>query len=37
MNAMFAANKVAEDNVVNTHDAREFHRVPGLGVEEWTL
>ena len=37
MNSMFAANKVAEDSVVITHDAREFHRVPGPTVEEWTL
>lgn len=37
MNAMFAANKVAENSVVNTHDAREFHSVPGPTVEEWTL
>ena len=37
MNSMFAANKVSEDSVVITHDAREFHRVAGLAVEEWTL
>ena len=37
MDLMFAAHALVEDNMVNTHDAREFHRVPGPTVEEWTL
>ena len=37
MNGMIAAHALAEDSVVITHNAREFHRVPGLAVEEWTL
>jgi tRNA(fMet)-specific endonuclease VapC len=34
---MIAAHALAEDSVVITNNAREFHRVPGLAVEEWAL
>ena len=34
---MIAAHALAEDSVVVTNNAREFHRVPGLAVEEWAL
>ena len=37
MDLMIAAHALAEDSVVVTNHAREFHRVPGLAVEEWTL
>ncbi len=37
MDLMIAAHALAEDSVVVTNNAREFHRVPGLAVEEWTL
>ena len=37
MDLMIAAHAVAEDSVVITNNAREFHRVPGLAVEEWAL
>ena len=32
-----AAHAMAEDSVIITNNAREFHRVPGLAVEEWAL
>ncbi|MDP1895931.1 MAG: hypothetical protein Q8K87_17615 [Hydrogenophaga sp.] len=32
-----AAHALAQDSVVITNNAREFHRVPGLAVEEWAL
>jgi tRNA(fMet)-specific endonuclease VapC len=32
-----AAHALAQDSVVITHNARAFHRVPGLAVEEWAL
>ena len=35
MDLMIAAHAMAEDSVVVTNNAREFHRVPGLAVEEW--
>ena len=35
MDLMIAAHAMAEDSVVITNSAREFHRVPGLAVEEW--
>ena len=35
MDLMIAAHALAEDSVVVTNNAREFHRVPGLAVEEW--
>lgn len=34
---LIAAHAMAEDSVVVTHNAREFLRVPGLAVEEWSL
>ena len=34
---MIAAHAMAEDSVVVTNNAREFHRVPGLAVEQWTI
>lgn len=37
MNLLIAAHAMAEDSVVVTHNAREFLRVPGLAVEEWSL
>lgn len=37
MDLMIAAHAMAEDSVVITNNAREFHRVPGLAVEEWLL
>lgn len=37
MDLMIAAHAIAEDSVVVTNNAREFHRVPGLAVEEWAL
>lgn len=37
MDLMIAAHALAEDSVVVTINAREFHRVPGLAVEEWEL
>jgi len=35
MDMMIAAHALAEDSVVVTNNACEFHRVPGLAVEEW--
>ena len=32
-----AAHAIAEDSAIITNNAREFHRVPGLAVEEWAL
>ena len=32
MDLMIAAHALAEDSVVITNNAREFHRVPGLAV-----
>lgn len=37
MDMLIAAHAMAEDSVIITHNAREFHRVPGLAVEEWSL
>jgi tRNA(fMet)-specific endonuclease VapC len=37
MDLMIAAHAMAEDSVVITNNAREFHRVPGLAVEEWAV
>lgn len=37
MDLMIAAHALAEDSVVVTNNAREFHRVPGLAVEEWAM
>lgn len=37
MDLMIAAHAMAEDSVIITHNAREFHRVPGLAVEEWAI
>lgn len=37
MDMLIAAHVIAEDSVLITNNAREFHRVPGLAVEEWTL
>lgn len=37
MDMMIAAHAMAEDSVLVTNNAREFHRVPGLAVEEWPL
>lgn len=37
MDLMIAAHAMAEDSVVVTNNAREFLRVPGLAVEEWSL
>lgn len=37
MDMMIAAHAMAEDSALITNNAREFHRVPGLAVEEWGL
>jgi tRNA(fMet)-specific endonuclease VapC len=37
MDMLIAAHVIAEDSVLITNNAREFLRVPGLAVEEWTL
>jgi len=37
MDLMIAAHAMAEESVVVTNNAREFLRVPGLAVEEWSL
>jgi tRNA(fMet)-specific endonuclease VapC len=37
MDLMIAAHALAEDSVLVTNNAREFHRVPGLAVEEWAM
>ena len=37
MDLLIAAHVIAEDSVLVTHNAREFLRVPGLAVEEWSL
>jgi len=37
MDLMIAAHALAQDSVVITNNAREFHRVPGLAVEAWSL
>ena len=37
MDLMIVAHALAEDSVVITNNAREFHRVPALAVEEWAI
>ncbi len=37
LDLMIAAHALAEDSVVITDNAREFHRIPGVAVEEWRL
>jgi tRNA(fMet)-specific endonuclease VapC len=37
MDLMIAAHALAEDSVIITNNAREFHRVQGVAVEEWSL
>lgn len=37
MDLMIAAHALAEDSVVVINNALEFHRVPGLDVEEWPM
>ena len=37
MDMMIAAHAMAQGSVLITNKAREFHRVPGLAVEEWAL
>lgn len=37
MDLLIAAHAMAEDSVVITNNAREFHRVPRLAVEEWAI
>jgi len=37
MDLMIAAHALAQDSVVITNNAREFHRVTGLAVEAWSL
>lgn len=37
MDLMIAAHAMAEDSVVVTNNAREFHRVPGLAIEQWAI
>lgn len=37
MDLLIAAHAMAQDSALVTNNAREFPRVPGLAVEEWTL
>ncbi len=37
MDLLIAVHALAQDSVVITNNAREFHRVPGLAVEEWAI
>ena len=37
MDMLIAAHAMAQDSVIITNNARKFHRVPGLAVEEWAL
>ena len=37
LDTMIAAHALAEDSVVITNNAREFLRIPGVAVEEWSL
>ena len=37
MDLMIASHALAEESVVITNNTREFHRVPGLAVEEWQI
>jgi tRNA(fMet)-specific endonuclease VapC len=37
MDLMIAAHVLAEDSVLITNNASEFHRVPGLAVEQWAM
>jgi tRNA(fMet)-specific endonuclease VapC len=37
MDLMIAAHAISEQSILITNNAKEFHRVSGLAVEEWTL
>ena len=37
MAMLIAAHALAEDSAIITNNAREFHRVPGLAVQEWSI
>lgn len=37
MDMLIAAHVMAEDSAIITNNAREFHRVPGLAVQEWAI
>jgi len=37
MDMLIAAHALASDSVLVTNNAKEFGRVPGLAVEEWSL
>jgi len=37
MDMLIAAHALAEDSAVITNNAREFHRVSGLAVQEWRV
>lgn len=37
MDLLIGAHAAAEDSVVVTNNAREFLRIPGIAVEEWTF
>jgi tRNA(fMet)-specific endonuclease VapC len=37
MDLLIAAHALANDSVLVTNNAKEFSRVPGLAVEEWSL
>jgi len=37
MDLLIAAHALAEDSAIITNNAREFHRVPGLAVQEWAI
>ena len=37
MHMLTAAHALAEDSAIITNNVREFHRVPGLSVQEWAI
>lgn len=37
MDMLIAAHAMAEDSAIITNNAREFLRVPGLAVQEWSI
>lgn len=37
MDMLIAAHALAEDSAIITNNAREFHRIPGLALQEWAI
>ncbi len=37
MDMLIAAHALAEDSAIITNNAREFHRISGLAVQEWAI